>query len=353
MPSLSGLRYTTTMTLLRLLALSSITLVAACSSSSSSGISPTGPSASETCASHGSDDPATVCAAYASAYCTLTTKCSPLEANWASKEGCVEVRTAFCLSAVGLSGVSNAVGKFWREGVQLARATCYDPKPSTDATCETAGTLAADAPCVSDSQCQAGSYCRKTVSGISCGKCFARVAEGEACVNSPDCAPNLWCKSGLCHAPTALGEACTSAYECGDAAICSSKVCVANKPHAAKLNEACAYTTDCAYGLTCEGDVCVEQVFGKEGGNCSAFKPCDYGLVCTDKGKCITFVRGRACGAEILGCRLGQYCKNRTACTDKIAVGEACTAEDFNNDCVDGATCYRSKCVFIDDGVCK
>ena len=178
-----------------------------------------------------------------------------------------------------------------------------------------------------------------------------KVATGDACTESTECAGNAYCREGLdclgtCVATLGVGEACpgTDFDECGAGFFCSAEgVCTAEKAN----GEPCDYSEECSSyycDYTEEGSRCVEipPDYVKDiGALCDFDQECKPDLHCP-QGTCT------AAGeiGEPCPCVSEAYCSEDSAdafgvCVARIPQGEAC---EISGQCATG---------ICDDGVCE
>ena len=245
--------------------------------------------------------------------------------------------------------------------------------------CVTAGTRATGEPCVFSSQC-ASLACRTTTPG-DCGKCAARVGQGQACKDAADvvCDFGLGCDqtTGKCTPPPPPpsrpsarqpGEACNRAldtcigkdYTCtGTDADPSAYQC---RPEA-RLGESCARERDCAsdsycpLALVCAALPSVGQPCGIDAWVGKAFW-CDANssCKCNDLPDCKTGTcrapaqAGEDCGqnpcAQGLSCRCADITtRDACKCIDYQDVGEPCGTPTTM--CWPWATCNANLCTAV------
>jgi len=159
----------------------------------------------------------------------------------------------------------------------------------------------------------------------TCEEVFVgKVAVGDACTSSTECAGDAYCQDdlqcpGTC-APTAgPGEACAGNNydECGSDGYCSIEgACIAQKAN----GEPCEYSDECR-----------------------SFS-CDY-----DSGRCVEIPEdyikdvGESCDYYDEDCKLDLYCSSGGTCEHRVEVGEACQG----GECVREAYCSAES-----DGIC-
>lgn len=73
-------------------------------------------------------------------------------------------------------------------------------------------------PCAKQSDCAVGTCTQGTCVGLSLG---------TRCSNSNQCAPGLFCSSGLCSLQRAIGSSCSTDYDCVSSAGCVNSNCTA------------------------------------------------------------------------------------------------------------------------------
>jgi hypothetical protein len=233
------------------------------------------------------------------------------------------------------------------------------------------GTLAAEAPCGLDLQCESGTCI--LLADSSCGVCKARVALGGTCGNRDGrCAAGLACNANSCVAEIAKdGEQC--AY-LGDGPQCAEGLaCLPAAPPrglCGKLPAAgAACQALCAENLSCENKVCVLRladgapctpatVCGVDG--CRGPSRCVEGLACNDVTKTCTRVAaakiGENCNFTTKVCPDSAYCADYDVavggtCKRLPARGEPCLADDPK--CESGLVCVQNTCVAIEPAKCK
>jgi len=223
---------------------------------------------------------------------------------------------------------------------QLASVSCEELDSISDSLPDPpvfSGTLATGAACSVNEECQGAAAC--IGDGTCPGHCSARAKQGEACVDSAQCASGLTCHRNVCASRKRSGEACTIADACPGFHYCKDDAegvsrCQSLFGPTRMKGESCnGDDGSCAAGLACQAKpvtgsarwpgVCVERVAA--GGSCQDASP----SMCPD----------------------GQYCavpdgSTNGTCTAKPLAGSACgKVLSATYVCASGLTCVQGKCL--------
>ncbi|HVZ71980.1 MAG TPA: hypothetical protein VHJ20_06355 [Polyangia bacterium] len=303
--------------------------------------------------------------------------CLPLAAGTVDPKGmCSDGGAAAC----GTNGKCDGAGgcQKYGDGTACATATC----PAGTTTLKKAGACSggtcsvptqacgafycnggtgAGAACASscnvDGDCTPGNYCTGTG-----GTCTAKGAPGAVCASDHQCGTGH-CTDGVCCASAACGscQACNVGASAGACAPVGAGtpdpkgVCADLGAAACGTNGLCDGAGACqkyADGTTCSSascpagsttltsaGACSAGVCATTTSSCGAYK-CDGAMSC--RGTCATDG----------DCASTAYCAGLPfgACTLKVALGQACTADDqcTSDHCTDGVCCGSASC-----GACR
>lgn len=219
--------------------------------------------------------------------------------------------------------------------------------------CQVAGTLATNAGCESDSQCQS-SYCKfsanaspTAASTADCGTCQPKSGADGACTEDAGCTSGLVCNTATskCVQPIAKGAACDAlGTPCADGTRCVGAVCTATLPDGAKCDEAadaCGGETTCQNG-TCQrfdANVTVVDV----GQPCGVDAATQKEVLCRHA-SCVGAIGSQKCVANA---QAGQACS--TSVDSSSTSGPVQTLPD----CDGFLTCKNGTCVKPDPNECK
>lgn len=288
----------------------------------------------------GADAGPDACDPFAVQVCQRLMACSPLYLSGIYGDLAVcqdRVRTE-CRSESALTGSG-----FDRAAIEtcqgaMASASCDDLFGGRVAACQRKGTLANEAPCGSNAQCQSG-FCRMPETAF-CGKCAARAAEGAPCDVEGSCQFPLMCsEAGRCVTPAGEGDLCNESRPCrpGGSLFCAS-------------DNSCKRRS--AEGKACNSTATAPR------------QPCEIGHTCrpSANGLCraIRFAApGAACGlpssssGTLVLCRGSGSCV-RDVCRPPGQDGEACTISPLGDSggCLPPALCLEGRCKLPDPASC-
>jgi hypothetical protein len=225
---------------------------------------------------------------------------------------------------------------------QLEHASCdstkKDVRESPDACADTfTGTLAADAACAFNQECQSGDCIPPASCTMACciGTCAAELTlakAGEACT-AVRCDHDLFCDdTNVCQPLLAAGTACQTDDQCAYGLGCAGTGAMTCQV-LPKIGEACP-GGDCAeINAHCNGQMsCV--AYGLPGDACAGDADCSFFYTCdTAMGKCTSFPsRGMPCTDNCSG---DSWCNIPTGmttgtCDAPQANGATC---EFSNEC--------------------
>lgn len=304
---------------------------AACSSSSSS-------NAPAVDSGTAIDGP-TACADLASAYCTKINSCAPLslEIAFGDVATCTARGTATCKASLAAKGTSATPASHEACAKAIASESCDDAFTGKQpAACATApGTLAADAACGEDAQCQSA-FCTK-VGGAYCGKCATAPAAGADCSNGR-CGAGLVCAANAkCVAPGALDATCDANTPCLATLSCHGGKCVTPVADGAACDPQQMTTAGCS---PTSGDYCNALT-----------KVCTKVTIATTNQQC-GLARGGLTGCSAAGhCRVPMNMATGV-CVAAAADGAAC--DDANGpSCMAGSRCTNAICKPDDPTSCN
>ncbi len=199
--------------------------------------------------------------------------------------------------------------------------------------------------------------------GMHCGtdrKCHAyhRPSEGQVCDAPWECQTGLICRTGKCRQPSGPGDWCESWWSplpvCGKGLICdeSSTLSVCVAPPA--LGGDCSAWQPCGWGLVCDGGVCLRPA--KDGEVCTKARATCTGLdrACLPAAagveRCVPLPDvGEPCApktwatSEGRRCQVDLYCNpTHSVCQKQTGRGQPCGAEA---ECAFGTDCIAGQCV--------
>lgn len=284
---------------------------------------------------------------------------------------------AFCQATIAAPG--SGVSDSYLNKCDSALAASTSCNVSQVPGCENPpGKLANGAPCYSGVQCVSGS-CSKSGSsitdggvadagastGLSCGTCDPRAAEGAACdssgVTNPRCMSGLSCTNGTCVKPVTIptGGACSFTGPPGTNCA-APNTCLPGTNGTGtcgplpKKGEKCSFI--CDTNLTCTAGTCQDRV--AVGGACTTGNECQTTLYCDAATKlCATPKIGKAgdtCGTGVK-CDTGLACKSSgdamPVCVALKNKGEACVLP--GGGCALYLECISGTCQTPDPSQCK
>lgn len=190
---------------------------------------------------------------------------------------------------------------------------------------------------------------RIEIDGAAAAECLAGMAEDD-CAQAELIGPTAAC-GRIFRGLVADGAPCTTEIECGAASYCADGAApsctdagVCTLRHA--IGEACASTGECVHGAFCDGTACrpiPATTAGAEGAACGGtagcvpFLRCHAG-VCTDPRAIGWSALGERCDAA-LGCDVGLFCDGATGlCAERLPIGAACVFGPMS-DCLLDAYC--------------
>jgi hypothetical protein len=273
-----------------------------------------------------------------------------------------------CSSPCNLCGVGlNCV-----RGTCLSPATAYPVTTFTTTTGATTTKASCGSPCTTDANCQVGTACTISKSGMK--KCTRTVRHGGSCSNpSCDvCASGLHCHYGYCRSPATAAPTTTTTtttakktspstttkrrttYAVTTTATTAATTTTGATTTKASCGSPCTTDANCQVGTACTISKsgmkkCTRSV--RRGGSCSKIscERCESGLTCS-YGKCVvrstpapvtTKKRGSSrCGScsKTQSCEIGLVCKpfdNEYKCVKFVKLGDACNIEKCI-DCAEG-----------------
>jgi hypothetical protein len=261
------------------------------------------------------DGPATTasaCARYAQAGCAFDARCVPLalELSLGTPAACEQrlqqvCETLFDVEGSNLTpdGLVACAGAFDR----LSCEAIYTEE--LPAACDVfRGTRATNASCAADVQCQSGEC--DADSNEACGKCVARVGDGETCTGGQVCERGLYCGTGgVCRPFVGAGGACDPAagLACEPLLVCVSDTCEAPLGAGEPCDPADSGCNVYQYQVCSSSDqVCAPSLTAGEGQACGSIPSSGYVL-----------------------CIAGTYCAADTpdtkVCTAQVPDGGSCT----------------------------
>jgi hypothetical protein len=283
---------------------------------------------------------------YARAFCEALDKCGAVlvKIGFGDAATCaarVKAKAALDLKAPGVT-VTDA-----QLDACIAKIKTLDcSSPAGIAECEFTGSLANDAPCDIDAQCQSGA-------------CF-KAPSLDGGVQVADC--------GTCK-PKAAADADCSAAKCGNGYRCvpgnGGPTCV----KLGAVTEACSASAPCGGNLSCVGNVCTKPLaLGAACTNALGVAPCDTaaGHYCkalpNQSGLCTAVgyaTPPNLCGISIAALTVTQ-CSNSSCssqipagtCVPYAGAGEACGGQGGKS-CASPLECKAGKCELVDPARCK
>ena len=218
--------------------------------------------------------------------------------------------------------------------------------------CETlfVGLASIGTSCSVDAECLSG---RCELSTTACGGSCASVTMGDTCTSNARCGQLFRCRSGTCLPPGRMGQACDQTDDCAPSLWCDPglRTCQALPD----VGGTCvrvptfgsASTDPCRGSLVCttSGGTSTCQVGGDLSATCSATTPCRPGTRCGRASTCVAIrSAGEACDSS------DNYpyqfsCVNST-CVARPHLGEECS--DLNP-CVEGG-CVAGRCAYLPPG---
>jgi hypothetical protein len=294
---------------------------------------------------------AAACAEYATGFCGRIEACDPigLLSTMGSIEACQDrFGGVACERRFTSTGTSVSPAQIVACAGALRGQSCSERSAGAPDACRLQGTLAVEARCVFDNQCQSG-RCGRDPSAW-CGRCQPRVSAGGACdpVQRP-CEVGLLCAdvecagtlqngrcigkvSWICTAPVPENGACTTRFQCASAMACIEGRCVP----ARRTDQPCAGRQECARE---DGTLCLAA--GNASATCmrasyaSAGEACDTttGTLCRASAVC-KGTDGMPAGAGV--------------CSAPVADGQPCTDRDL---CRYPALCVAGRCVTAGEAV--
>jgi hypothetical protein len=240
-------------------------------------------------------------------------------------------------------------------------AACDDDETCLSGWCSSSDRCAKK-PAVGDA-CSRSSDCYP-LGFCSGGRCAARLAPGEACTALDSCREPFLCRRGHCElinlacAPARAGSMCAYLRICEDGAFCDLQDAFTCKPRKAS-GDSCLQTGDCAAdlycrtdaasgpvcaarlaaGSTCQGDQCAPGLHcvgdrsartcqpGPAGQPCNSEQPCPEGFHCDDDGACqAPLPSGGECWRSGVPCAEGLFCDFTNGCRPSKQQGEPCSS---------------------------
>jgi hypothetical protein len=209
---------------------------------------------------------------------------------------------SYCASDVNLMGVSYTAPELQACAQAMSTVSCDDQTTPDACFPVMEGTLAGNAPCLDNAQCQSGS-CNLGGASSSCSVCAILVADGQQCGTT----------NSLC----SLNSSCTP--ENGES------ICTAGLANLTDEGGSCSSNNDCANGLSCSSNgFCVVPVLAAQGASCD-----NENTLCL-VGFCSNAVDGGA---------------NEGVCPTVIDDGKPCEPSSSTTTCDDFAYCVSGVCV--------
>jgi hypothetical protein len=278
---------------------------------------------------------------YVIALCERSMRCTPVDfkSSFVDLDDCSARMTRGLQATVALPGVSITSPQFDACTTALAASRCTTAEPTALAACKFVGTLAPQAPCVSNGQCASG-LCAHSGAG-TCGVCAVPTPIGGDC-STVVCVEGATCNIvQKCVAWAAEGAACNDEKApCKSPLDCVAGTCQPNPVPPAELGKGAACGSPgyafCSVeqGLTCIGGTCVEKALASLG------QPCDPET-----------------GGDEIGCA-ASVCVGPTTdtgkgtCTPLAQEGAACAEGVVVSGCAEPLDCVNSKCTYLDTASC-
>jgi len=246
------------------------------------------------------------CMDLAMARCTQRSMCSALPGaagsgasllrTYSDMPTCVAREALACRDGLAAPGTGNSPTKVESCVAAFATYSCqdfFDNNPP--AACAVTGSLAKDAPCAFNGQCQSG-YCQGTKNS-ACGACAPPPSAGADCSTST-CWHNQRCVSQdqTCEAVVSMNGACDGTHPCDNGLDCVGDTSTAMgtcQPAATAVGAACGGSTagcDNTIGLYCAGaagsKACAAITFARTGAACGLMA--DGTRVACKAGECFT-----------------------------------------------------------------
>lgn len=335
-------------------------------------------------------DPTSACRAYIAASCTHSDYCHPKGVYYAVDgsvpqgppaplDECLGLE-ALCPEYVFGNGTTRTVAGIVACIADIEAFDCEQWNAGLAPACVTAGTLPADAGCLSAIQCASSSCGGRgvTATTVNCGTCTALPTNGQPCGQS-GCLPGYACTEGTCApvvvqhgldagaacAITQATEPCAAPYICGSthtcvpyecgATVCAGQTVCNPTTHAceppATSGQACsaAYCTDAS---TCYEDASPPTcgALFPLGSSCTATGQCIPTTYCSARYlECVPYNKeGQSCAQYGIECDPTTYCSPTTkVCTARTTtVGSACVVGSSGGDSCSGS----NVCVATPDG---
>ncbi len=255
----------------------------------------------------------------------------------------IEAAAPGCLATVPML---TSQGLLFLEGQVQAGGECLDSQDCVaglrcDQTCGSRcrPRIPTD-PCLSDSECGAGSICDD---GSRCGPLPVPSAT-QSCSDTFECEAGMACIGGQCASPRRDGESCANHDDCSSR-ICDEVTRACTRARSVPIGSACTRRGQCdSFGLlVCrgawvnpDGGVGLAGVcdLPRDGDSCRGHGDCGVARWC-NAGVC------EAAGAQTpcrhgLNCRRSDFCE-AGRCRPRLAIGEACSRAGLP--CVEGSFC--------------